>query len=571
MRDGVRLAVDVYLPKGIKKGAKLPTILYQTRYFRSVQLRGPILGKLVRVIPSTPNFDLKEFIHNGYALVCVDVRGTGASFGTRSLSMPDTNEIKDGAEIADWITTQSWSDGKIGSTGVSYIGITAEYLMMNKHPAIKAVAPLFTPFDLYDDVGMPGGIFAEKFIVGWNNVCQKMDQGELPAKRKSFWINMMVSGVGKVGFNGYALRRKAFKEHKQNFYQNTAGDLLEYMDDAVSKNNRFPREVFKSPHLSYKDINTASIPVYSYTGWWDLGFTRGGVRQFMNFTNSANKLTIGPWNHGGVSNISHFSLAKSQYNHIADVMSFFDFHLKGIKTGIDTEPKVKYYTIGEEKWKTSDTWPPKSTAKISFFTGNGGKLSPNTRTQHSPYSLKADTAFGSGKYSRWSLGFFHVPDTFPSLAAWESSTLSFTSSPLNENTEVTGHPAISIKMKSTKPDGAIFAYLLDVDEKGHVFYVSEGHIRLIHHKLYTEPVNYIDAAPYHSFARKDAMPMKPDVAENISFDMFPVSYQFKKGHKIRIAFSTGDKDYFQQITTPDTGYEIESGTEIILPVIKSNL
>jgi hypothetical protein len=565
MRDGVKIAVDLYLPKGRKKGDKIPTILYQTRYFRSIQLRGPLLGKVFRMIPSTPNFEMKEFIRNGYALVCVDVRGTGASFGSRTLSLPDSNEIKDGAEICDWIIKQSWSDGKIGATGISYIGITAQYLMMNRHPALKAVAPLFTPFDLYDDVGMPGGIFAEKFITGWNTVCKRMDQGIIP-RRLDLLKRMLVSGVGKAHpLNGWVLRKKAFQEHEQNKYQNSSGTVLEFMDDAYSKDGNIPRKAFKSPHLEYQSINESKLPVYSYTGWWDLGFTKGGIRQFLNYTNPQNKLLIGPWSHGGVTNISHYSLGKSGFNHVAEVMKFFDFHLKGLPTGIDKEPRVTYFTIGQEKWKTANTWPPTSSKPVRISVGQAWLASD---TLAGDFTLKADSCFGTGTFSRWNLG-FHLPENgFPDLKQWDYSTLSFTSQKLTENTELTGHPVISLKLKSNKKDGALFAYLLDVDSLGKVHYVSEGHLRLAHSKTFDQPVNYKDVVPYHSYNRKDAIQLSSTDYTPVIFDFFPVSYEFKKGHRMKLALATGDKDYFENITDYDTYYKINSDLELVLPIVE---
>ncbi|MBX7180516.1 MAG: CocE/NonD family hydrolase [Bacteroidia bacterium] len=564
MRDGVKLAVDVYIPKGLKKGQKIPAILYQTRYFRSIQLRGPLLGNVFKMIPSTPNFEMKEFIRNGYALICVDVRGTGSSFGKRTLSLPDSNEIKDGAEVCDWIIKQKWSDGKIGATGISYIGITAQFLMMNRHPAVKAVAPLFTPFDFYDDVGMPGGIFAEKFITGWNKVCERMDQGIIP-RHLDFVKKMLVSGVGKADpWRGWILRKKAFNDHKDNFYQNHPGTVLEFMDDSCSLDGCIPRKAFKSPHLVYQELNQDQVPVYSYTGWWDLGFTKGGVRQFLNYSNPQNKLMLGPWSHGGVTNISHYSLGKTQFDHIGEVMKFFDYHLKGISTGIEKEPKVSYYTIGAEKWNSSNTWPPANSIPNKVSVGKDWQASAKV---NDGFVLKADSSFGTGIYSRWNLGFSLPQAGFPDLKDWDQKTLYFLSNPLDQNTEVTGHPVISLKLKSNKTDGALFAYLLDVDTTGKVHYVSEGHLRLAHSKTYDKPVNYQDVVPYHSYYRKDAIQLSSDEYTQVVFDFFPVSYEFRKGHRMKLALATGDKDYFHAITEADTYYEISQDLELTLPIL----
>ena len=93
----------------------------------------------------------------GYAVVVVDVRGTGASFGTRD-SFRSPRERDDTSEIADWIVAQPWSNGALGATGISYVGAAADFLASTGHPAVKAIAPLSSVWDTYADNYFPGGI-----------------------------------------------------------------------------------------------------------------------------------------------------------------------------------------------------------------------------------------------------------------------------------------------------------------------------------------------------------------------------------------------------------------------------
>ena len=86
------------------------------------------------------------FVPRGYALVVVDVRGTGACFGTRD-SFRSPRERADYKAIADWIVAQPWSDGRIGATGISYLGAACDFLASTGHPAVKAIAPLFAVWD----------------------------------------------------------------------------------------------------------------------------------------------------------------------------------------------------------------------------------------------------------------------------------------------------------------------------------------------------------------------------------------------------------------------------------------
>src|ERR1700753_4132209 len=155
MRDGCRLAVDAYVPRP-KHGAAVepfPTLVLFTSYYRRFKLRPGGSGE---VNPNTGKFR-DFFVPRGYAVVVVDVRGTGASFGTRD-SFRSPREREDSHEIADWIVAQPWSNGVIGATGVSYVGAAADFVASNGHHAVKASAPIFSVWDTYADNYFPGGI-----------------------------------------------------------------------------------------------------------------------------------------------------------------------------------------------------------------------------------------------------------------------------------------------------------------------------------------------------------------------------------------------------------------------------
>ncbi len=135
MRDGCRLALDVWLPEGAP--GPLPTILILTPYYRRFALEPGAEGR-TEPSPNTAKYR-NFFVPRGYVLVVVDTRGTGASFGTRD-SFRSPTERDDFREVADWIIAQPWSNGIIGSTGISYLGAAALFLASTGHPAVKAVA-----------------------------------------------------------------------------------------------------------------------------------------------------------------------------------------------------------------------------------------------------------------------------------------------------------------------------------------------------------------------------------------------------------------------------------------------
>src|SRR5262249_18349152 len=117
----------------------------------------------------------------------------------------------------------------------------------------------------------------------------------------------------------------------------------------------------------------------------------------------------------------------------------------------------------------------------------------------------------------------------------------------NADIEITGYPVIDLFITSTATDGAFFVYLEDVDEQGAVTYVTEGELRALQRKISPEPPPYKLAAPYHSFLKKDAMPLAAGEIAELKFGLQPTSVLIKKGHRLRIAVAGADKDTFARI------------------------
>ena len=147
MRDGIRLAADVWVPADLQAGQRPPVIMITTRYWRAHAM-GPVYRLLVNVgeehVPNS--HEATQWNDAGYALVLVDARGSGASSGQRPVEWSDA-EVADMGEVIDWITAQPWSNGSVGAVGVSYTGNTAEFSTIPAHPALRAVAPLYSDFD----------------------------------------------------------------------------------------------------------------------------------------------------------------------------------------------------------------------------------------------------------------------------------------------------------------------------------------------------------------------------------------------------------------------------------------
>jgi putative CocE/NonD family hydrolase len=573
MDDGIRLAVNVYLPKGLKKDEKVPAILFQTRYWRGIGLKWPFTN-LVDMVPHTSNFNPLDFPKYGYGLVTVDVRGSGASEGTKTLTLCDMREVLDSKNMLDWIVKQDWCNGNIGATGVSYIGNTALYALYNQHPNLKAIVPTYSLWDIYDDVSAPGGIYFHQFISQYGDFCETLDQNTIPEHRNVRGAKLSY-GVERV--KGYSKKdmESILAQHTCNHYHRTEGGTAEYMDDVFTLNGDFRVRDVLSPHLFEDRIKESGAAIYSWSGWWDAAFSHAAIRQFINLDDGRNRLRIGPWNHGGGANVSPNMKTPSEHDDVKEIVRFFDFHLKGIDNGLDRSPRVHYYTMGENVWKTSDTWPIEADRKALYLSKDATARWTSSNETEAFTSYNVDTTHALNGDDRWNFNTSHYGVTYASSTSEDSITVVFTADILEEDVEVTGHPIISLYLKSSTADGSVFAYLEDVDENGNVWKVTDGQFRFVHRKVLAEAPYYKDLVPYHSYKKVDALPMDTSAIELVTFDMLPTSHLFLKGHRIQIRLAGVDTYNFKNLYPNGGSWQIHHDAEhpshIELPIIERNV
>jgi len=569
MRDGIKIAVNVVLPKDLPAGEKIPAIVYQTRYWRGAKFNFPFSMFLNNFSGKTGKF-MKEVILHGYALVAVDSRGSGASMGNQPYPWTK-DEVQDGYEIVDWVVKQPWCSGKVGSAGISYSGTTAEFLATTQHPAVKAIVPMFSLYDVYDDISVPGGVQLEYFTYNWGQANAMLDKNKVPTK--NILAKMAVAGVQPVKGERKMLK-EAVKAHKANLNVHDGVSAIVYRDD-ISSNGVTSPDRF-SPHTKSDKIDDAKIAVYSISGYYDGNYQHAAVKRYLTLKDSNNKLILGPWEHGGWMNCSPHNPGKAGFNKASEILKFMDYHLKGIENGISQEPPVFYYTMGEEKWKSSNVWPPVNSQYETFYLQGGhllNKVKPTFPDLHTPY--KVDSTFGTGEYARWRslLGKLKTPKAYQDWNEISAKLPHFTTSPLTENRELTGHAIAHLYITSSNTDGAFFVYLEDVDENGKSTYVTEGQLRGLQRNISNEerPHKDVKEIPYHSYLRKDGKELTPGQVEHVAFDLYPVSYQFKKGHSIRISVAGCDKDHFKSIM-PDGEWKIQHNnihaSYVELPLMK---
>ena len=548
MRDGVKLAADVHLPKGLAPGERTATILHMSRYYRSVDVRTmwkPIFGGLY---PITERDIRDAFVKAGYSWVDVDVRGAGASFGHSEYPLsPD--EVKDGADLIDWIVDQPWASGDVGAAGSSYDGALALMLLRNHHPALKAVAPRFSAWDMYNDVFLPGGVQATAMLHDWARLVTALDRGRL-TDVFGWTAGVMTGGVRPVDAHVLAA---AFNDHNANvdierlLGSFTYRDAMDYRGPVVTMDDFSPHGV----------ADVGAVPIYSYAGYFDAALPRGQARAYLAHRGHGSRLRLGPWFHGGEFNASPYANGrKHDFDHAAELIRFFDYHLRGIDNGFSREQPVAYYTMGEERWHEAPTWPPPGAVDRTLF------LSSNHTLEEQPVRLNADTTSEdveaadryqvdptttTGAGSRWGLivgtgaqrGYGDQRDR-------DRSRFLYTTAPLAADVTVTGHPIVDFFVDSNAADGALFGYLEDVWPNGEVRYVTEGDLRLIHRAVGTSPLAG-DPVPFHSFLLADARPMIPGETTEVTFDLLPTSYLFKAGHAIRLALAGADAGIFAEI------------------------
>jgi len=278
MRDGVKIAADIYLPKGLKHGQKLPTILVQTCYWRDTIFRKPfkwLKESLIRF-----NYNL-FFTNYGFAMLKVDVRGTGASFGIRPYPWSE-EEIADNQDIIEWIITQDWSDGNVITWGNSYLGTTAELAGIVQHPHLKGLGPMHNEFDPFLDIAFPGGIYDEMFIEMWARATRALDLNS--SKGLGFLPFLFMKGVKFVDSDedGHLLK-KAIEEHKASNNVAEGARTITYRDDTYGDTNASSQNF--SVYRYKEQINQSRLPIFSWGSWMDAATARVIIERFLNYNN----------------------------------------------------------------------------------------------------------------------------------------------------------------------------------------------------------------------------------------------------------------------------------------------
>jgi len=496
VRDGTRLAVDVFLPTQGGKVAsdKLPVVWMHTPYNRRTTNSGL----------TAANYPGKalQLVKYGYAVAVADFRGLYASFGRNAGY--NRGEWQDAArfdayDITEWLAKQPWSNGKVGMWGCSATGGSQMQALSTAPPSLKAIFPMSCEWDVYAFVASGG-------ITPHGAPTMMMRGGGREERDRS--------AVGVDGDTDGKLLTAAIAEHADNL--ETAGIVP--FRDSESKEFGNAWWLKSSPHAYADTINRSGIPVYAAVNWAE-GFTGHGPAYTFNNLRTPKKLLLGPGKHCDWATV----LTETGFDLVTEELRFFDHWLRGIDNGVMREPAVTYYTYNEapeRAWKTSKTWPPRGGKRTAFYLG------PGVLSMEKPDSAAGDSRM-------------QVRHDTDAEAFW-SSGMTFVTATLTKDTEVTGHASARLWIASTATDADIIARIDDVAPDGSHKYVGvEGKLRASLRATTKAPYETM-GLPWHPFTAASAQPLVPGVPVEAQFEFLPTSYLFKAGHRVRLTLQFAD-------------------------------
>ncbi len=561
MSDGVRIAVDIDLPANLGQRAKVPVLIKGTPYWRGANLS--FLGKAAAelgLFQPGGEPDVAILNDRGYAVVTVDTRGTGASFGHVAIMMDD-REIADFGEIVDWAAVQPWSNGRAGAYGFSYRGMLAADTASLGHKALKAIAPSFDFTDIYLTT-YPGGILSDAFIRDWGAVTEGLNNGQYPCERV---CQMLVAGPERVDAdNDGALAKEAVASHGANYDVYACARAASNRDSRICGSGKSLSDISELARKSA--IEASGVPIYSIAGWFDDGSPAMVLKRFETFSNPQ-EATIGAISHGGFMSTDPFASAGANPDpryarQTAGIAAFFDRYLKPGGTPISGK-MLHYFMLNGGGWKTSNSWPPAGTIAVDWYLGNAHTLAQSADDGTDSY--KVDFGAGSGPLARHLSPATLSRTAYPDRAEQDRKLLTYTSEPLRNDIEIAGDPLAKLTLSTTATDGEVIVYLEDISASGKIIYLTEGELRLDHRKLSTVASS---ADPLHSYLSGNAAPMVPSKAEAIEIGLMPIAVRIKKGERIRVAIAGADNGNLARI--PETGNPtltiVRASSEISLPL-----
>jgi uncharacterized protein len=510
MRDGVRLSANVFLPS---EHVRVPAILVRTPYNKGLDI--------------TPNY--QAFVEHGYAVVVEDVRGRYESEGA---FQPLQQEPADGDDTLNWIARQSWSDGKIGMMGGSYVGIVQWKVAPLNNPHLKAIFPVVSGYDDYRDrFYSTGGAMKLGNRLEWMAENLRAPGYHMDFARFVLHLPVRSADVAALGWTSPMYRDVADHPSFDRFWR------------AISIKEQ---------------IGKIRIPVFSVGGWYD-NFVQSDLEAYaaMHRNSGLSRILVGPWPH----NMSYrFENADFGLDSSAPVralqMEWFDQWLMGKDTPLLSQPPVKIFVMGANRWLESREWPPEQArAKMFYLDGKGRANSAegDGALAEKPSTREADDEFVFDPNDPVPTRGGAVccnPKIFPwgpmdqRLVELRKDVLVYTTKPLKHEVEVIGPVQVVLYVATSARDTDFTAKLVDVFPDGSARNLTDGILRM----------------RYRNSLEKPELGKAGEIYR-VTVDAGVTGNVFLKGHRIRVEVSSSNFPRFDR--NPNTGGVVADAVRLV--------
>ena len=569
MRDGIRLATDIYRPA---KGGKalpgaFPVILERTPYGRNVVSRSEL--SVAEPTPKSRAEVAHFFVKQGYVVIYQDCRGR---YGSEGAFVKYLSDGADGYDCCAWIVKQSWCNGKIGTKGLSYAAHTQGALGCANPPGVVAMFLDSGGFsNAYQGGIRQGGAFEMKQIT-WGLMAAK----EAPESTSN---PIRMAALKAIDIKAWFARMPWKRGHSP---LSPAPEYEDYVYDQW-EHGRFD-DYWKQMGIYaqgfYDQFSDAAMVHMS--SWYD-PYPRTATDNYIGLSKRKKgpvRLILGPWTHGDRSRswageVDLGPEATLDGNLASDYwqlrLRWFDHWLKGAQNGVEHEPTVRLFVMGGGSgrrndqgrmehgghWRAEADWPLPGAKLTPYYLHHRGKLSteiPEAGIEPLGYEFdpkKPVPSIGgtitSGepvmRGGAWDQTegptIFGASPPYLPLAA-RSDVLVFETEPLAEDTEVTGSISATLWIASDCLDTDFTFKLIDVYPpnedypQGFAMNLTDGILRCRYRDSWETPTN-----------------LTPGQPTRITIDAFPTSNLFKKGHKIRLDISSSNFPHFD--VNPNTG------------------
>ncbi len=492
VRDGTQLAMNIYRPAedGRAVDEAMPVIFvftpYRARYYDDDgNIEETALGDRLA---------LRSLIRAGYVVAVADVRGKGASFGTR-LGFQGHTEAQDGHDLVEWLAHQPFSTGDVGMIGCSYLGGTALHTAASAPPSLRAIFAGASDWDKYDFVRR-GGITAQ-----FNT-------------RPDEPLSVDLASVPVDADTDGSMLARAVAQHADNTSMSGLWYSMPYRDSVSPlTGNAFWDEVALWKRADA--IREAGIATYLWSNWKDE--PTGQI--LVAAQNLDSRLLVGPGSH---------CVPPEGFDFIGEITRFFDHHLKGAQNGFEQQPRVTYWSdngTDDGTYVQGDEIPGNNALMASLY------LSDETLTRQ----------LGDPGESSFSVNYDVGDDNY--FAFWPPSQhgngLTYVSAPFESDVDLLGSPLAHLAVKIDRPDGDVFVYLEQLGPDGDVEVLSFGRLKISLRAITPPPWDNL-GLPWHAGFSADAAPLAERETAELSIGMLPLSHRVTAGSRLRLVVTGAD-------------------------------